>query len=234
MENYEFSPRRRLRKKVRQFIEGLPYSRTAQIAATLPKLSKWRRDRGSQTLVSGRRELHIAVSKLVADRTILYLEFGVYRGDSIKYWTMLNRRPDSKFVGFDTFTGLPEAWETNLTVVPANVFTTEGKVPQIDDDRCSFRVGLFQETLRPFLSQLDRAECEQMVVHMDADIYTSTLYVLTQCDPVIRAGDILIFDEFSSVLNEFRALEDWSGAYLRKYTPIFSTPYSDQVAIRIE
>ena len=215
-------------------MEGLPYSRKVQIAATLPKLSKWRRERDSQTQMSGRRELHNAVSKLVADRAILYLEFGVYQGDSIRYWTTLNRRPDSKFVGFDTFTGLPEAWETNLKIVPANVFTTGGKAPDIDDDRCSFRVGLFQETLRPFLSQLDRASCERLVVHMDADLYTSTLYVLTQCDAIIQPGDILIFDEFSSVLNEFRALEDWSGAYLRKYTTIFSTPYSDQVAIRIE
>lgn len=38
---------------------------------------------------------------------INYLEFGVYRGDSLRLWLDGISHPDSRFVGFDTFTGLP-------------------------------------------------------------------------------------------------------------------------------
>ena len=39
---------------------------------------------------------------------ILFLEFGVHRGDSLRQWTALNTNPDSRFVGYDSFVGLPE------------------------------------------------------------------------------------------------------------------------------
>ena len=41
---------------------------------------------------------------------IVFLEFGVYQGQSFKWWLALNNNPNSQFVGFDTFQGLPEDW----------------------------------------------------------------------------------------------------------------------------
>src|SRR5277367_3439257 len=43
-------------------------------------------------------------------RPVNYLEFGVYRGESMRSWLASLSRPDSRFAGFDTFTGLPERW----------------------------------------------------------------------------------------------------------------------------
>jgi hypothetical protein len=99
---------------------------------------------------------------------VSYLEFGVYEGSSFKYWLEKLSNPGSTFHGFDTFTGLPEDWGH----IPQGHFSTEGRLPTINDDRCFFHVGLFQETLPSFLR--DRADlfANVLVVHMDADLYS--------------------------------------------------------------
>src|SRR5713226_5160051 len=49
-------------------------------------------------------------SKILAEEPIDYLEFGVRYGDSLFKWSALNTRPTSRFIGFDSFEGIPEDW----------------------------------------------------------------------------------------------------------------------------
>jgi hypothetical protein len=44
-------------------------------------------------------------------------------------------------------------------------------------------------------------------------------------------GTIVIFDEFNSVLNEFRAFDDYTSSHMRDFKIICSTPNLVQVAI---
>ena len=77
-----------------------------------------------------------------------FLEFGVYKGHSIRFWSQMNRDPQSRFIGFDSFEGLPEDWTRNWP--KGAMGDVAGAVPQIDDERVSFVKGWFQNTLPGF------------------------------------------------------------------------------------
>ena len=162
--------------------------------------------------------------------TIDYLEFGVYHGESLRWWAAHNHAPDSRFYGFDVFTGLPDAW----VGLPPGTFTTHGQVPVFDDPRISLEIGLFQDTLTDFMARqpLDR----RTVIHLDADLYTSTLYVLTTLATRLRPGDVILFDELGSaygVSHEFRALEDFATSFRFNYRLLGGTRRFLQAAIAI-
>lgn len=142
-----------------------------------------------------------------------YLEFGVHAGHSIFHWAAANRSPGSRFVGFDTFHGLPERWNP---VFPKGHFDTAGRAPPTDDSRVRFVAGLFQDTLPGFLATYAPAS-PQLIVHIDCDLYSSTLYCLTQLDRLLRPGAVVIFDEFGDVQHEFRAFDDYGVSYRRRF-----------------
>jgi len=55
------------------------------------------------------------------------------------------------------------------------------------------------------------------VIMMDADLYSSTLYVLTSIAPCLKPGDIIFFDQFNVPLHEFRAFNDFTESYYLKF-----------------
>jgi hypothetical protein len=158
---------------------------------------------------------------------ITYLEFGTHQGRSMRWWLSLCPNPDSRFVGFDTFEGLPEAWEG----LSQGHFSTKGKTPDIKDPRCSFVAGLFQQTLPEFLRTYKPAG--RQIIHVDADLFSSALFVLNQIGPITQAGDIYIFDEFHVWMDEFRAFQLFLCAFPFRYKVLFRSPDWSQVAIKI-
>jgi O-methyltransferase len=138
---------------------------------------------------------------------IIYLEFGVADGETFGWWLKKITHPAAKFYGFDTFQGLPEDWGIHKK----GAFSNEGKIPAFDDDRCRLYKGLFQETLPPSLKNF--ANDQPKLILLDADLYSSTLFVLTTLAPLLQNGDILVFDEFNSPRHEFRAFADFTQAY---------------------
>lgn len=169
---------------------------------------------------------HVARTE-VRDAPITYLEFGVWRGESIARWTTLNHHPDSRFVGFDTFTGLPEDWMKDC---PKGTFSVEGQTPNIPDSRVSFVKGMFQDTLVLFLDSNELRG--RLVVHIDCDLYSSTLYVLGSLDHRLTAGSLVMFDDFYSLNHEFKAFCDHQKAFMRHWQAIGKTANCGKVAVR--
>ncbi len=148
----------------------------------------------------------------------------------MRWWS--NRLPDEsvRFVGFDSFDGLPEAWGTKSE----GSFDQGGQPPHFSDERVQFQVGLFQETLEPFLKSYERAE--RMVVHLDADLHSSTLYVLSSLASVLESGDVLVFDELGSIAaadHEFRAAHDFFTAYNRPFQVLATSSSHKEVALQL-
>lgn len=161
-----------------------------------------------------------AMWSFIANRfpgAIDYLEFGVHQGHSILHFANQNKSTDSRFFGFDTFTGLPEDWNNDYK---RGHFDTGGRMPKTDDPRVRFIVGLFQDTLPRFVSDFKTGN--RIIVNIDCDLYSSSLYCLTKLDSVLPKGATLIFDEFGEVLHEFRAVQDYLSSYRRETKVICS------------
>jgi hypothetical protein len=133
-----------------------------------------------------------------------YLEFGVFKGESIREWLSLNKHKASRFFGFDSFEGLPECWRPGQG---KGHFDVRGTVPHIDDPRVRFIKGWFQDTVPPFAR--DFTPENRLVLHADADLYASTMLPLVYFSPFMSEGTLLIFDEFYDRDHEFKAVMDW-------------------------
>jgi hypothetical protein len=159
--------------------------------------------------IRGRRSSHKpwrpvlnAALRLSAEPDGQILEFGVFKGDSIRH--MAERKPYNPVHGFDSFQGFPDDdrhdWDqdfrvSGLPAVPSNV---------------TLHSGFFESTLPPFISAWADRRPRIALVHIDCDIFSSTRTVLTALEPYFAPGDIIAFDELMNysefAANEFLAL----------------------------
>jgi hypothetical protein len=146
-----------------------------------------------------------SIFELIADtarnRQVLYLEFGVFEGYSIKYWSELLSDPRAVLHGFDSFEGLPETWKEDH---PKGRFARNGRLPKIADNRVTFFKGWFDKTLADYALPPH----EELIINIDCDLYSSSKCVLNRLKDSIRIGTWLYFDEFGSWDHEGRAFRE--------------------------
>lgn len=155
--------------------------------------------------------LGFAVGK--ASTSGLVLEFGVGAGQTLR---MIAALVDGPVHGFDSFDGLPEPWlgpqmDAGTFRVPAAPSGFPGNV--------SLEVGLFSATLPGFLN---RHSGPIRFVHFDADLYSSTTFVLEHIVGRIMPGTVFLFDEYYNYPNwqrdgEFRAFQEFVAAHAVAY-----------------
>jgi hypothetical protein len=157
-----------------------------------------------------REELFDLVGREVANRDVLYMEFGVYQGNAIRYWSKLLSHPASKLHGFDSFEGLPEEW---TSAAGRGHFSTNGLIPTVDDPRVTFFKGWFDQSLPAY----QVPDHEVLVLNFDADLYSSTKCALDRMSTYIVPGTYLYFDEFSDLQHEFRAFVEFCSSGSRRF-----------------
>jgi methyltransferase family protein len=166
------------------------------------EVSRWLKARGYgiKPRFSTREALHAHVAKSIQDERVLYLEFGVFNGTSLRMWSRFLRNPGSSLHGFDSFEGLPENWHLNA---PKGAY--RAVVPQFDDSRITLHPGWFHETLPRF----DAPDHDRLVIHLDADLYSSTKCALDGVAHLMRPGSIVLFGEFHDRLHELKAFTEF-------------------------
>lgn len=149
----------------------------------------------------------------------LWLEFGVGSGKTTAVigWRLkhLFGEDGATLHGFDSFEGLPTSWEHTKLVT--GTFSMGGEVPQHLTSMANVRihVGLFSATL----SDLDEFVATPVAfAHVDVDLYSSAVEVLSRIACQLYPGSTVVFDELVNydgfhLSGEYRAWEYVAAAY---------------------
>lgn len=179
------------------------------------ELGRWLADEHPGTrpeVVADEFALFEVARRRVVGQAPLYLEFGVFEGRSMRWWSSNLTQPGARLVGFDSFEGLPENWRPGLD---AGHFQT-GKPPEIDDGRVSFEVGWFDDTLPKFTMP----DHDQIILNVDSDLYSSADTVLRWVEPYLRPGTLIYFDEFPDRDHEMKAFNELRARSSLTFTPV--------------
>ncbi|HEX3984969.1 MAG TPA: hypothetical protein VHX13_00055 [Acidobacteriaceae bacterium] len=159
---------------------------------------------------------------------LTFVEFGVYDATgSFRWFLENNTNPSSIFVGLDSFHGLPDRFGK----LDAGYFDLGGKMPTVEDPRATLIPGWFKDTWDELANRI--AGRENLLVHYDADIYSSTLFALSRME-LLRQPYIALFDEFTGP--ETRAVYSYKqafGAQVEMMGKVVVNGYAEQVLCRI-
>ena len=125
------------------------------------------------------------VMKLKHKSNTLWLEFGVASGGTINY---ISNFTSEKVYGFDSFEGLPEKWRDGFD---KGMFNRNGILPAVNPNVVLIK-GWFNDTLVDFIRNQNK---KVSFIHLDADLYSSTKYILDTLKDYIDEDCVIIFDE---------------------------------------
>jgi hypothetical protein len=152
--------------------------------------------------------------KLKHKPNTLWLEFGVASGNTINY---ISKFTTDKVYGFDSFEGLPEKWRDGFD---KGAFNRNGNMPIVNHN-VELVKGWFDQTLPKFIQKHNK---KVSFLHLDADLYSSTMCILNTLKNYIDTDCIFVFDElvnypgFDGPTGELRAFYEFINENVVKYT----------------
>jgi predicted O-methyltransferase YrrM len=155
----------------------------------------------------------------------LHVEFGVGRGKSMRW---IAAAVNDTVHGFDSFDGIQEHWNGN----PIGAFA-QNKMPSVPDN-VELHVGYFDATLPDFLSNHSAAVA---FLHVDCDLYSSTVTIFELLGARLQPGAIIVFDEYYNFhrwqQHEFKAFREFVQTSGLEYEYIAFSVTGQQVAVRV-
>jgi O-methyltransferase len=196
------------------------------LSVPLP-FSKWIYDIARIALIPDGHQRYFAMAfQEVQTKTVKgdYLEFGVFQGNSFILAAKLAERHGLKamrFFAFDSFEGLPEdegmRFRKGDYYCPEGRFTRMVRKAGVLDQQVVVLKGWYKQSLtydtkRKY--QLNLAA----VIHVDCDLYSSTVDVLAFIKDIVQVGTIVIFDDWYAYrdeekpgdFGEQKAFNEWS------------------------
>jgi hypothetical protein len=155
----------------------------------------------------------------------MVLEFGVGRGKSIRW---IGAYTDRTVHGFDSFEGIPEYWNGNA----AGAFAQK-KLPKVPDN-VELHHGTFDQSLPPFL---ERHAEPVSFLHVDCDLYSSTVTIFEQLGTRLQPGAIVLFDEYFNYPHwreyEYKAFQEFVVRSGATYEYVGYSVTGQQAAVRV-
>jgi hypothetical protein len=157
-----------------------------------------------------RKSLLKSVLKCDPNERVVVFEFGVARGALTAWGLRQIKSKNLKWVGYDTFTGLPSDWiRENIVYLQKGAFSTEGRHPEIKDARVSFVVGDVTETFKEIPSLFEPGTLFRSIFIFDLDLFSPSKAVWDVIFPRLRTGDRLFFDQAFDNDGEGKLIEDY-------------------------
>ncbi len=173
-----------------------------------------------------REEVLTYASSLISDVNGSICEFGVFQGYTLKLLSMKN--PTKKIIGFDSFDGLPENWRPGF--LKGEFKTT---IPDFSEHNISIFKGLFNETIPQYIESNHEPIA---LLHVDCDLYESTVSVLEALWSRLAPNAVIVFDEYFNYpeweKHEHRALAELKNRSNIEFEYIAYNTTGEQVMIQ--
>jgi hypothetical protein len=138
----------------------------------------------------------------------VFYEFGCHSGRTFS--TAINSATYLKmknvfFYAFDSFEGLPNTDKSDGFFEKGTFFTTKSDFKKIIKTRTGYKLkdkfiykGFYEDVLSDDLQQkLPKVG----IVHIDVDLYSSTIKVLNFIKPLLQHGTVILFDDWYCFIN---------------------------------
>lgn len=159
----------------------------------------------------------------------LWAEFGVYTGKSLRH---IASRTKNTVHGFDSFKGLPEDWNR---FHGKGHFAVGSGIPTVPGN-ARLHAGWFSETLPKFRKEIGTTTIG--FLHVDCDLYSSTMEIFRYLKDNIVRGSVILFDEYYNypgwMNHEYRAFSEFIESTGLSYEYIGHNSKAEQVAVLIK